>query len=189
MSLTIADLEQVQAEHPDWQMELVNGKIIITGPANIQSNQLCTELASQLRNWIKPRKLGRVFESSSCFVLPGTDLRAPAISLVIEEGLRRCPPSCSDLVPDLVVEVQAQANQNQSLHKKMQQFLELGVQIGLLLNPGKRTVTVYRPTGEPIVFEDGDILTLPDLLPGWELTVSNLWPTDLEPDLWAPVGE
>jgi hypothetical protein len=28
MSMTIADLEQLQAEHPDWQMELVEGNIL-----------------------------------------------------------------------------------------------------------------------------------------------------------------
>lgn len=31
-------------------------------------------------------------------------------------------------------------------------------------------------TGEPIVLENGDILTMPELFAGWELPVTELWP-------------
>jgi Uma2 family endonuclease len=48
--------------------------------------------------------------------------------------------------------------------------------IGILIDPDEETVTVYCHQGEPSIFNNGDILTLPELLPGWELAVSELWP-------------
>ncbi|HBW57905.1 MAG TPA: Uma2 family endonuclease, partial [Oscillatoriales bacterium UBA8482] len=60
--------------------------------------------------------------------------------------------------------------------KKINQFLELGAQVGILIDPDELTVTVYRSTEEPIVLGNGDILTLPELFSGWELPINELWP-------------
>ena len=55
-------------------------------------------------------------------------------------------------------------------------MIKLGAIIGILIDPDEETVTVYRSQSEPIVFHNGNILTLPELFPGWELAVSELWP-------------
>jgi Uma2 family endonuclease len=34
---TITDLEHLQTEHPEWQMELVDGSILIMGPSDYVS--------------------------------------------------------------------------------------------------------------------------------------------------------
>jgi Uma2 family endonuclease len=34
--------------------------------------------------------------------------------------------------------------------------------------------------GETEIFKDGDILTLPDLLPGFEVVISEIWPPVFE---------
>ena len=34
---------------------------------------------------------------------------------------------------------------------------------------------VYRPSVEQEVLGDGDVLTVPELLPGWELAVAEVW--------------
>ncbi|BAT55794.1 hypothetical protein NOS3756_47870 [Nostoc sp. NIES-3756] len=47
--------------------------------------------------------------------------------------------------------------------------------MGILIDPEQLTLTVYRLNQEPIVLQNNDKLTLPDLLPGWELTVSKIW--------------
>jgi Uma2 family endonuclease len=44
-----------------------------------------------------------------------------------------------------------------------------------LIAPDEETVTVYRQEGEPIVLGNEDILTVPELFPGWELPISELW--------------
>jgi Uma2 family endonuclease len=58
-----------------------------------------------------------------------------------------------------------------TLQEKIQLFLQLGSTVGILIDPENLTLTVYRLNQEPIVLQDNDKLTLPDLLPGWQLTV------------------
>ena len=79
-------------------------------------------------------------------------------------------------MPDLVVEIKSQSDRIKPLKEKFENFVELGATIGILIDPDELTVTVYRAIGEPIVLENEDILTIPELFPGWELPISELWP-------------
>jgi len=63
---------------------------------------------------------------------------------------------------------------------KIRQFLELGTTVGILINPDDQTVRVYRLNQEAIALSNGDILTVPALLPGWEVPVVELWPPIFE---------
>lgn len=182
--LTVADLEQVQGilceAQLDYQLELVDGKIIIMGGSDIVSSEIGAELVSLLRNWVKPRKLGRVFESSGGFILPNSDLRVPDVSFVVASRLKQSKRYFAELVPDLVVEIKSQSDRIKPLREKLLSFIELGAKVGILIDPDKCTVTIYRPATEPVILRDGDIISIPELLPGWEVPVTELWPTDFE---------
>ncbi len=176
MSLSVKDLEKVQTEHPDWQLELVQGNIIAMGPSDYTSDEIGTEFARLLGNWVKPRLLGRVTGSSAGFILPNLDLRAPDVSFVRGEKLKRSKRDFVELVPDLMVEIKSKTDRIQPLKEKIELFLNLGTQVGILIDPDRLTVTVYRLNDRSLVLKDGDILTIPELLPGWELPISALWP-------------
>ncbi|MBD2182830.1 Uma2 family endonuclease [Planktothrix sp. FACHB-1355] len=180
MSLTVRDLEKFQAQlssdYDDYQIELQEGNIIIMGPSDIVSSEIGIRLSAFLFAWIEPRKLGRVFDSSGGFILSNTDLRAPDVSFVCAERLRQSPRDFGELVPDLVVEIKSRTDRVKKLREKIQMFLELGARVGILIDPDKLTVTVYRSGGEPTIFNNEDTLTIPELFPGWELAVAQLWP-------------
>ncbi|MBK1990619.1 Uma2 family endonuclease [Sphaerospermopsis aphanizomenoides BCCUSP55] len=174
MSLTVKELEEIQLAYPDYRMELVDGSIIIMSPSGYESEEVGTEFAALLRNWVRPRKLGRVVGSSAGFKLPNSDLRAPDVSFVRADRLKQSTEDYAELVPDLVVEVKSKTDSIDKLRKKIQDFINLGSQVGILINPKTRTVEVSR-SGETVVLKDGDILTLPDLLPGFEVAISEIW--------------
>lgn len=182
--LTVADLEQLQGilceAHLDYQLELVDGKIIIMGPSDIVSSEIGLEFGRLLGNWVKPRKLGRVFESSGGFILPNSDLRAPDVSFVVADRLKQSKRYFAELVPDLVVEIKSQSDRLKPLREKIQSFIKSGAKVGILIDPDKRTVTIYTPTAEPVVLRDSDMISIPELLPGWEVAVTELWPIDFE---------
>jgi len=182
--LTVADLEQLQGilceAHLDYQLELVDGKIIIMGPSDIVSSEIGAELVRLLLNWVKPRKLGRVFESSGGFILPNSNLTAPDVSFVTASRLKQSKRYFAELVPDLVVEIKSQSDRLKPLREKIQSFIKSGAKVGILIDPDKRTVTIYTPTAEPVVLRDGDMISIPELLPGWEVPVTELWPIDFE---------
>lgn len=179
MFLTVQDLEKMQADYPDYRMELVDGNIVVMSPSGYESEEVGTEFSRILGNWVRPRKLGRVVGSSAGFRLPNSDLRAPDVSFVRAERLKRSTEDYAELVPDLVVEVRSKTDSLDKLREKIQEFISLGSQIGILINPKTRIVEVYR-SGEKVILRDGDVLTLPDLLPGWEVAIA---------DIWSPVFE
>jgi Uma2 family endonuclease len=184
MSLTVNDLEQLQKkfseDHLDYQLELVDGKIIVMGPSDIVSSEIGVQFSRFLANWVTPRRLGRVFDSSCGFILPDANLRAPDVSFVSASRLKRSTRYFAELVPDLTVEIKSQSDRIPPPIKKIQSFLQLGARIGILIDPDKDTVTIYRPTGEPIILTDGDLLTIPELFPGWEVPIIELWPVEFE---------
>jgi len=179
MSLNIQDLEKIQRHYPDYSMELIDGNIVIMSPSGYESEEVGTEFARILGNWVRPRKLGRVVGSSAGFKLPNTNLRAPDVSFIRAERLKRSTEDYAELVPDLVVEVKSKTDSVDKLREKIQEFMGLGTQIGILINPKTRTMEVYG-AGETLILQDGDVLTLPELLPGWEVAVA---------DIWSPVFE
>ncbi len=95
MSLTIKHLEQLQEilqeQQLDYRMELEDGKIIVMGPSDVYSSEIGIRLSWLLMNWVAPRRLGRVFDSSGGFILPNSDLKAPDVSFVSSERLRQSP--------------------------------------------------------------------------------------------------
>jgi len=177
MTLTVKDLEKVQRQlGDDYRVELVDGDIVIMSPSGYESDEVATEFGAQLRNWVKPRQLGRVTGAGAGFNLPNSDTRAPDVSFVQAERLRRSPRRFAELAPDLMVEVKSPTDSVKKLQAKIEQFLEQGTQVGILIHPEQRWLEVYRSNTKPIRLKDGDVLTLPDLLPGWEVQVSELWP-------------
>jgi Uma2 family endonuclease len=141
---------------------------------------VASEFGRQLANWTRPRQLGRVTGSSAGFSLPNSDTRAPDVSFVQAARLPRSPRSFAQLAPDLMVEVKSPTDSLKSLRTKIDQFLEQGTQVGILINPEQRWVEVRRANQEPILLRDGDVLTVPDLLPDWKVQICELWPPVFE---------
>jgi Uma2 family endonuclease len=178
--MTIKDVEQVQTAFSeaglDYDVELTNGRISIVGPSDIVSSEVGILFSRLLANWVYPRRLGRVFDSAGGFILPDSNLTAPDVSFVRAARLRQSPRYFGELVPDLVVEIKSQSDRIKPLVTKILNLIKLGAIIGILIDPDEETVTVYRHQGKPTILNNGDILTLPELFPGWELAISELWP-------------
>ncbi|MBD2460303.1 Uma2 family endonuclease [Oscillatoria sp. FACHB-1407] len=175
MPLTTDDLLQFQAQYPDHQMELVNGEIRVMSPSGYESDEVAARVIGKLFPWVDSQRLGRVSASSAGFKLPNSDVKAPDASFVKAERLKRSPRSFAELAPDLMVEVKSPTDNVETLEAKIRQFLELGTTVGILINPEDQTVKVYRLDQEAIALANGDILVVPDLLPGWELPVIEMW--------------
>jgi Uma2 family endonuclease len=94
--------------------------------------------------------------------------------------LRKSPRDFAELAPDLMIEVKSPTDSLTKLREKIDAFLSLGTRIGLLIHPEQRWVEVRRSDQTPITLRDGDVLTLPDLLPGWEVKIEELWSPEFE---------
>jgi Uma2 family endonuclease len=180
MALTVKDLVTLKAQSPDYSMELVDGEIVVMSPSGYESDEVATRFTIKLGAWVDEKKLGRVTGSSAGFILPNANTRAPDVSFVLAQRLRRAPRSFAELAPDLMVEVKSPEDSLTKLRQKIADFLSQGTRVGILIHPEQKWVEIHRPGEAVITLRDGDVLTVPDLLPGWEVKVT---------DLWSPVFE
>lgn len=180
MLLTPKDLEIVQARCPDYRLELVNGEIVIMSPSGYESDKVAMRMSAKLFNWVDERRLGRITGSSAGFTLPNSNTRVPDVAFVEAKRLRRSPRSFAELAPDLMVEVNSPTDNLTKLREKIDQFLALGIRVGILINPEQRWVEVRRSQQEPTLLKDGEVLTIPELLPGWEVKIEELWSPEFD---------
>ncbi|NES91828.1 MULTISPECIES: Uma2 family endonuclease [Okeania] len=179
-NLTVKELEILQGTLNqaglDYQLELEEGKILVVGLSDIVSSEIGVRLIASLYAWVNPRRLGRLFDSSAGFIISDTNLKVPDVSFVRAERLKKSVRYFGELTPDLVVEIKSQSDRIKPLKEKIKKYLELGAQVGILIDPDEEIVIVYRPNGEEIEFKNGDKLTIPELFGEWELPIVELWP-------------
>ncbi|MCT7950348.1 Uma2 family endonuclease [Ancylothrix sp. C2] len=180
MSLTIKNVEnlqkQLQNDRNDYQIELQQGEIKIMGPSDIVSSFVGAQFSRLLGNWVFPRRLGFIFDSSGGFILPNTDLTAPDVSFVSRSRMPRTVRYFGQIVPDLVVEIKSQSDRISKLRKKIRMYLQQGATVGVLIDPDELTVSVYRLNEKPVIYRNDEILNIPELFPGWEIAITELWP-------------
>jgi Uma2 family endonuclease len=103
------------------------------------------------------------------------DVRAPDCSFIRADRLRRTTEGYAELVPDLMFEVKSKSDSASALRQKIRKFLDLGTLVGVLVIPKQQKIEVIRSGQEPVILHNGDILLVPELLPGWEMEVSSIW--------------
>jgi Uma2 family endonuclease len=186
--MSFQDVERLQAFYPDNKIELREGNLTIMSPSDYVSSEIGSRFAILLGNWVFKHNAGRIADSSAGFRMPNGDLLSPDVSFVSRERLKQAPRSYAAVVPELIVEIKSSTDRIRELEQKMALFIRQGIQVSLLIDPDKRAVRVYRASslrkdaeGEEDIFpvnilQNGDILTIPDLFPGWELRIEELWP-------------
>ncbi len=188
MSITLHDVERLQALYPNHQIELREGNIVIMSPSDSVCGEVGVQFSTLLNMWVRKHNLGRVFDASTGFRLPNGDLLSPDVSFVSRERLKQNPRTYLSVVPELIVEIKSSRDRLRTLEEKITLFLSQGVQVGLLIDPDTQTVAIYRfdrssTTAESAAFlpqrttlHDGEILSIPELFPGWEIPITSLWP-------------
>jgi len=188
MSITLHDVERLQALYPNHQIELREGNIVIMSPSDSVSGEVGVQFSTLLNVWVRKHNLGRVFDASTGFRLPNGDLLSPDVSFVSRERLKQNPRTYLSVVPELIVEIKSSRDRLRTLEEKITLFLSQGVQVGLLIDPDTQTVSIYRfdrssTTAESAAFlpqrttlHNGETLSIPELFPGWEIPITSLWP-------------
>jgi Uma2 family endonuclease len=137
------------AANPDLRIERsAQGEIIIVPPAGGESDHRNGDFISQLFNWAKKSRRGQGFASSAQFMLPSGAALSPDSAWVSNERLamltREQRRGFLPVVPEFVVEVMSPSDRLRAAQRKMQQWMENGVELGWLIDGDNRCVFVYR---------------------------------------------
>ncbi len=179
-TLTSAQFEHLCQANPDVKLERTpTGELVIMSPTGGETGKQNIELAADFVIWNRHAKLGVLFDSSTCFKLPGGGERSPDIAWVRQaqwnaltpEQQRKFPPLC----PDFVLELLSPTDNLTLTQAKMQEYLNSGTQLGWLLNPDEKQAEIYRP-GQPVdVLHSPPTLSGESVLAGFTLNLHWLW--------------
>ena len=177
--LTAADLLGLSSR--GVRGELIRGVLYETMPTGREHGRILINLGAELRNFTKPRGLGRV-EGGDVGVWLERDpdtVRAPDIAFFSPE---KEPPEeiaagYAEVVPDLLAEVVSPNDTAREVREKAEMWLGFGVSLVWVVNPETRTVDVHR-RGHPITtLTEQEALEGFDVLPGFTCSVSDIFNT------------
>jgi Uma2 family endonuclease len=173
---TVADVAAID-KHEEPLCELVDGVLVEKG-MGIHESLLAMVLGTRLRLFVDPRNLGLVTGPDCMLQLfPGL-VRIPDVAFASWSRLPGgnvpddpVPP----IAPDLAVEVLSRSNTPAEMNRKLREYFEAGVRLVWLVDPRRRTVSVYTSFDALTVLSERQTLTGGDVLPGFKLPLKKLF--------------
>lgn len=166
--------------NPELRMEkTAAGEVIVMPPAFSDTGSRNFEIAVELGIWARQNGTGRGFDSSAGFTLPNGATRSPDAAWIkldrwnalSDEQKASFAPIC----PDFVIELRSASDTLKSLQDKMQEYIENGVRLGLLIDRENKAVHVYRPNHSPKIIENPESVNCDPELAGFALPMSRIW--------------
>ena len=175
--LTADDLLKLDGE--GVKGELIMGVLNEKVSNGLEHGEVVGNVLSPLHQFVKPRRLGRVFGSDTGILLerdPDT-VREPDVAFISAERMpldvrvRRY----SEVVPDLVVEVVSPNDRPIPLFDKAQMWLRFGARLVWIVNPETRTIVAWPQSGPARTYTEDDTLDGGDVLPGFTCAVRDIF--------------
>ncbi|MEA2527333.1 MAG: hypothetical protein QOF73_4560 [Thermomicrobiales bacterium] len=175
--MTIEDVEAMGPEAERY--ELIRGVLREVEGMSEKHGAIGGRAMAYVGGFVLQHDLGEVFISDSRFVFPGSppSWLAPDIAFISADRLpgSEFAEGYSRRIPDLVVEVKSPSNTEAEIFEKVAIYLAGGVRLVWLVRPMQQTVTVFRPIGPEQILGEGDVLDGEDVLPGFQLPLSELF--------------
>jgi len=174
--LTSEEFIQRYDEEP---VELDKGLVVETNMPSLQHGLVCANFARHLGNFVEERQFGRVMSNDSWIRTRRTpdSVRGPDVLYISYERLPKgpMPAGLLDCVPEFIAEVRSASDTWKKMLNKSSEYLNAGVKIVLILDPDKAAATIFRGEELPQTLHNGDSITLPDLLPGFSVTLAKVF--------------
>ena len=159
--------------------ELILGELRMMSPAGGRHGRVAHNVGLILGSHVRRAKLGVVFAAETGFLIardPDT-VRAPDVAFVIGERLEHIEDDSGylPLAPDLVGEVISPRDTFSEVEEKALGWLSVGTRMVLLIDPGTRTLHVYRAADDITVLDEEAELDAGDVVSGWRFVVGELF--------------
>ena len=176
-SFTAEDLARL--EDGAARYDLIRGELIKLNPAGFRHGNLAAAFAQYLRDFVRREHLGVVVGAETGFRLGPDTVLGPDAAFVRSD---RLPPESEwdaflPLAPDLAVEIVSPSDRATYVMDKVMEYLDAGVRMVWIVEPRRRTVTIYRADHAARVLTEADALDGEDVLPGFSLPVAEFFAT------------
>ena len=176
---TLEEFEILSISYPDLRLEMTKeGELEMMPPAGGESGNKNADLTADLVLWNLSTNQGKVFDSSTGFLLPNGAKRSPDASWITlqkwEELTQAQRVGFLPLCPDFVAELRSPTDRLSSLQSKMREYISCGAKLGWLIDPVSRRVEIYRPHQDVEVLDDPLSVSGEPVLPGFTLSLKSI---------------
>ena len=166
-------------EEATMGLELVAGKIVGKNmPTGHTHGIIELNIGSALRQYAREHKSGQVMVGEVGIFThrqPDHVHGADVIYISKERYAQRQSQSFLDIAPEIAVEVLSPDDTWRRFNQKLREYFEIGVRSVWIVDPEAKTVVVYRSFIDFQEFTEADTLTIENILPGFSLTVSDVF--------------
>jgi Uma2 family endonuclease len=158
--------------------ELVRGELRTMSPASFEHGRIGTRLLTRLACFVSETGLGVVVGPDTGFVLQrDPDLvRSPDVSFVVASRVPQVPLNrFFPGAPDLAIDVLSPSDTVDEVEEKLSDFFAAGTRSVWIIKPRTKSVDVWTAGKLSHSLASTDLLTHPDLLPGFECPVGSLF--------------
>jgi Uma2 family endonuclease len=166
-------------KNPDLRLELTpNRELIVMVPTLPIGGQRNGDLSGQVWYWNRQTDLGAAFDSSTGYDFTALEggMPSPDCSWIEKSRLEGVSlEKFFSIAPDFVIELRSSSDNLKPTQQKMIVYQRVGVRMGLLIDPQKQRVEIYRSG------QDVEILVAPksidcnEVMPGFVLDLSRIW--------------
>lgn len=159
--------------------ELVKGELIRMPPAGNIHGKRAMRLGWRIAQHVEAKDLGVVFAAETGFLLssdPDT-VRAPDIAFVSKARIEEVGEfeGFWPGAPDLAVEVISPGDSYTEVEEKVEEYLRAGALGVWVVDPRRRTISVYRSLSDIAILNENDTLDGGDLIPGFSCRVIEIF--------------
>ena len=161
-----------------FRHELINGEVIRMPSPQFPHSRAASRLLIHLAQFVMEHELGEVFgEIGFKLTLNPDTVLAPDIAFIAKERLDAAGDTEGYWLgpPDLAVEVLSPSDRPSKVHKRIDSLFGYGVKQLWVVNPRKRSATIYRSPSDSITFSGSDDLEADDILPGFRLSLDRIF--------------
>lgn len=176
---TLLTAAEFTARYANIHAELVKG-IVKEYPVPFpKHDKVCATMSGFLWQYASGADLGHVMGNDSWIKTgsnPDTVRGADVCFFSYERQPKgELPEGLLAVAPDLVVEVRSPTDRWNGIFIKVGEYLTAGVRVVVVLDAATNSASVYRQDELQQIFHNSDLLTLPDVLPGFSVVVSRLF--------------
>ena len=174
---TKADQIQLLTARIGIRAELIDG-ILVEKPMSTVASFLAITLATILNNFIQGKQLGLVAGPDFLVDVDESRRRLPDVSFTSRGRMIGLTPEARvalPYAPDLAVEVLSPSNTAAEMRSKLNEYFAAGSRLVWIIDPVRRTCSVYTSPTQFTTLSDADTLTGTDVLPGFQVSLSKLF--------------
>ena len=179
LTVTSEQFDRLCLDNPNLRLELTpNRELVVMVMTGGESGKKNSRLNSRVVVWNDETDLGEVFDSSTGydFTVFGGGKRSPAVSWIEKSRLEGVNiVGLVRIVPNFVIELRSPTDNLNEARAKMDEYQQLGVQLGLFINPQDQKVEIYRPGQEVEILEAPKSIDCNEVMPGFVLDMSRIW--------------